>query len=239
MADEIRCFNQDGMSAFSEWLREGAAGPVPPDLLRDDSFSSRLCGTELPVERPFPDRYELGCHLVQLLDSLPAQDISYNAGLWTWLAAKYFGQLSPIGADGTRTLRKEYVYVLSDQRIYYRHLVRTPWFLVSKHGEACRFLLVSTLNDPAPLSRQSYLLDQLAARRFVITSPTLVAAARRLYTDPRTGLPRRGAGAKGQGSPRRLALIANQLSLTYDISDMPVENFMRLLPSEFRWLDLR
>jgi hypothetical protein len=65
----------------------------------------------------------------------------------------------------------------------------------------------------------------------------LVGAARRLYTDKFTGRPTRGAGAKGSGSPRRLALIANQLALTYDIRDMPTENFLKLLPEEFaaRW----
>ena len=35
----------------------------------------------------------------------------------------------------------------------------------------------------------------------------------------------------------RLALIANQLALTYDIRDMPAESFLKLLPGEFsaRW----
>jgi hypothetical protein len=107
-------------------------------------------------------------------------------------------------------------------------------------------------DDSAPLSRQSYLLDQLAARQFVILScacpyrktgshfsgtcarPTLIAVARRLYTDPRTGRQRRGAGAKGKGSPRRLALIANQLALTYDIHNMSVDQFLGILPGEFR-----
>ena len=82
-------------------------------------------------------------------------------------------------------------------------------------------------------SRRVRLLDQLAARQFVIASPTLIAAARRLYTDPRTGRQRRGAGAKGKGSPRRLALIANQLALTYDIHNMSVDQFMKILPREF------
>lgn len=91
--------------------------------------------------------------------------------------------------------------------------------------------------DPAPLSRQSYLLDQLAARQFVISSPSLIEVAARLYSDQRTGQPTRGAGARGSGSPGRLALIANQLSLTYDIHDMPVDRLMNILPEEFgaRW----
>jgi hypothetical protein len=31
-------------------------------------------------------------------------------------------------------LRRPYVYVLSESRIYYRHLVRGPWYLVRTHG---------------------------------------------------------------------------------------------------------
>jgi hypothetical protein len=57
----------------------------------------------------------------------------------------------------------------------------------------------------------------------------LQAASRK----PKVAGPSRGAGAKGSGSPRRLALIANQLSLTYDIHDMPVNGPMKLLPEEF------
>ena len=86
------------------------------------------------------------------------------------------------------------------QGSYYRHLVRTPWYVVSQHGEAGKFLWASMrTDDPAPLSRQSALLDELAARQFVIASP------RSTHT---------GSGSKGSGSPRRLALIANQLALT-------------------------
>jgi hypothetical protein len=31
-----------------------------------------------------------------------------------------------------------------------------------------------------------------------------------------------------------LALLANQLALTYDIRDMPPDRFLELLPEEFR-----
>src|SRR5271169_890731 len=66
--------------------------------------------------------------------------------------------------DLARLLRKEYRYI-PQERSYYRHLVRTPWYVVSQHGEAGKFLLASMrTDDPAPLSRQSALLDELAAR---------------------------------------------------------------------------
>jgi hypothetical protein len=238
MPDQLCEFTSQGIAAFSKWLRSGAQGEIPHDLLVDPAFSTPLCQTDLLARERFSDRYSFGCRLVQLLSPFDSHVISYKRTLWSWLAAWYFDQLCEIDGAGQRMLRKEYVYSPQNERLYYRHLVRTPWYVVSQHGEAAKFLLIpARTDDPAPLSRQSYLLDQLAARQFVIASPTLVGAARRLYTDKFTGRPTRGAGAKGSGSPRRLALIANQLALTYDIRDMPTENFLRLLPEEFstRW----
>ena len=237
MRNLLSRFTANGLDQFLKWVRSGAPGTVPQELLEDSSFAERLPEDKIVPSTQFADRYEFGVALVQLLDDQDQQTVSFDRGLWSWLAAYFFEQLCPRDKEGKRALRKEYVYALSESRIYYRHLVRTPWFLVKMHGERCRFLLVARGDDPAPLSRQSYLLDQLAARQFVISSPSLIGVAARLYSDQRTGQPTRGSGAKGSGSPRRLALIANQLSLTYDIHDMPVDRLMKILPDEFgaRW----
>jgi hypothetical protein len=233
--DVVHCFNDRGLAEFSRWIRNGAIGEVPASLLTDSEFSAPMAQSQISELPRLKDRYEFGVFLVELLTPYDPHLISYNKGLWSWLAALFFEQLAPADAEGKRTLRRPYVYVLSESRLYYRHLVRGPWYLVRTHGPEARYLLEPMrTDDPAPLSRQSYLLDQLAARQFVISSPTLIAAARRLYTDPRTGRQRRGAGAKGKGSPRRLALLANQLALTYDIHNMSVDQFMKVLPREFR-----
>jgi hypothetical protein len=235
MPEVVRCFNDQGLAEFLRWLRVGAVGPVPQSLLTDGEFSAPSSDAAIPDVPTFKDRYEFGVFLADLLHSYDAHLISYNRGLWSWLSAFFFEQLAPIDANGKRPLRPPYVFVPSEGRLYYRHLVRAPWYLVRTHGQDAQYLLTSTrTDDPAPLSRQSYLLDQLAARQFVISSRTLIGAARRLYTDPRTGRQKRGAGAKGKGSPRRLALIANQLALTYDIHNMSVDQFMGILPREFR-----
>ena len=238
MPDRLCEFTSDGIAVFTKWLRSGAPGNVPDDLLADPQFSTPMCETDLLGRERFPDRYSFGCRLVELLRPFDSHAISYRGALWSWLAAWYFDQLCEIDASSKRLLRKEYVYVPQNERYYYRHLVRTPWYVVMQHGETGKFLLVSAQKDDlSPLSRQSGLLDALAARQFVISSPALVGAAGRLYSDKLTGRPTRGAGARGRGSPRRLALIANQLALTYDIRDMPTDNFLRLLPEEFsaRW----
>jgi hypothetical protein len=235
VSDVVRCFNEHGLTEFLRWIRNGAPRAVPSSLLGDSEFSTPMAQSPISEVPRFKDRYDFGAFLVELLGPYDPHLISYDKGLWSWLAALFFEQLAPADAEGKRTLRRPYVYVLSESRLYYRHLVRAPWYLVRTHGERARYLLEPIrTDDPAPLSRQSYLLDQLAARQFVISSPTLIAAARRLYTDPRTGRQRRGAGAKGKGSPRRLAIIANQLALTYDIHNMSVDQFMKVLPREFR-----
>jgi hypothetical protein len=234
MADVVRSFNDQGIAEFSRWLRSGAVGALPSSLLLDPEFSMPMTLSHIPNVPTFKDRYEFGVFLVDLLGPYDPHLISYDAGLWSWLAALFFDQLAPSDVEGKRKLRRPYVYVLSQSRHYYRHLVRGPWYLVRTHGLEARYLLAPVrTDDPIPLARQSYLLDQLAARQFIISSPTLIAAARRLYTDPRTGRQKKGAGAKGKGSARRLALIANQLALTYDIYNMSVDQFMSILPREF------
>ena len=234
MSSPLCRFSPSGVAAFADWMRAGARGDVPPDLLGDPAFSTPVGQVEVP-RILFRDRYEFGVLLKEVLEPLDRYVISFDQGLWTWLAAFFFEQLAPTTPAGTRELRKDYAYILSSSR-YFRHLVRMPWYLVTTHGERSRFLLTSIqAADAAPLSRQSYVLDQLATRQFVIASPTLVGAAARLYSDPRTGRPIRGAGARGRGSPRRLAIVANQLSLTYDIREVPVDRFMQILPPEFWW----
>ncbi|MGE0750788.1 MAG: hypothetical protein AB7K64_09395 [Variibacter sp.] len=237
MPSVLSRFTPRGIDEFTRWIGRGAPGEVPRDLLEGSDFVVQLALEPQMPRKTFADRYEFGVMLVELLNGYDQQQISFDRGLWSWLAAYYFEQLCPRDHEGKRALRKDYVYVLSQSRIYYRHLVRTPWYLVKTHGERCRYLLASQPSDPAPLGRQSSLLEELAARQFVISSPALVGAAARLYSDPRTGRPMRGAGAKGGGSPRRLALIANQLALTYDIHNMPPDRLLQLLPEEFgtRW----
>ena len=138
MPDVVRCFNDEGIAEFSRWLRSGAVGPVPANLLTDAAFSTPMAKSPIPEIPTFNDRYEFGLFLVDLLGSYDPHQISYNAGLWSWLAALFFEQLAPTDADGKRSLRRPYVYVLSDSRLYYRHLVRGPWNLVRTHGPEAR-----------------------------------------------------------------------------------------------------
>jgi len=226
-------FTPRGLEEFAKWIAYGAQGLVPLDLLADKTFASHINGGVEVAPQAFATRYDFGRYLADILMPLDRHAIAYDRGLWSWLAAAFFEQIAPRDASGQRHLRRPYAYILEDRRKYYRHLVRTPWYLVATHGERCRYLLLPDPRDEAPLSRQRDLLEALAARQSLIASPTLIDAAGKLYIDVRTGAPKRGFSSKRGGSPRRLALIANQLALTHDIHNMPVDRFLDLLPEEF------
>src|SRR5664280_2097992 len=114
MTDTLRYFTNNGIATFSKWLRAGALGAIPRDLLVDPEFSEPMGKTELLNGKRFKDRYEFGVQLVELLKPFDSREISYNRGLWAWIAAWFFDQLCPLNVDGSRTLRKEYVYIPSE-----------------------------------------------------------------------------------------------------------------------------
>ncbi|HZR61560.1 MAG TPA: hypothetical protein VFA80_11500 [Xanthobacteraceae bacterium] len=235
-AGHFRKLNEAGLEQFSNWLLEGAPDPVPSSLLADPQTSVPLHLPIQPEARVFGDRYEFGQYLNELLDRFEVGALSRDRGLWSALALFWFDQLCPL-SSGRRNVEKEYRYVLSsDFRHYYRHLVRSPWQLVRDHGENSKFLLLPPVDAPHPLRRHGEILEQLGGRQAVLRSRPVIAEASRLYSDARTGRPLRGVSGSGKGSVRRLALVLQQLDLTYDCEGIQTGGLLKLLPSEFdRW----
>jgi hypothetical protein len=87
MPEVVRCFNRLGITEFLRWLHDGAAGPVPATLLNEVEFSTPLEKSPLREVPHFRDGYEFGVFLVDLLKPYDPHQISYNPGLWSWLAA--------------------------------------------------------------------------------------------------------------------------------------------------------
>jgi hypothetical protein len=183
---------------------------------------------------------EFGSYLNGLLSPLDRRVISRHHGLWTWLALYYFDQLCPRSGDGSRKVLADEAYVLPakyDFRSYYRHLVRMPWLAVADHGDNARVLLVPAgRSSEAPLATRGEIIEQLASRQAVLGNARVIAAVNRLYFDQAANRPRRGAGGSKGGSPRRLALVLQQLDLTFDLAACDESRLLSLLPREFdRW----
>jgi hypothetical protein len=234
MSDALRKLNDEGIARFSEYLKGGAHGPAPKDLLENPTTSEM---TDAPVRmavRQFTDRYEFGRELAMRLSALDPARISGDRGLWTGLALFWFDQLCPPLADGKRTPDNEYRYILStDYRHYYRHLVRTPWQLLRDHGANSRFLLMSASSVTDPLRRHGDILEQLGGTQSIIRSKAIIAEASKLYGDPISGRPKKGAAGKGGGSIRRFARVLRQLDLTFDPELLPPGGLVGILPDEF------
>jgi hypothetical protein len=234
MVDYLRRLNETGISQFAEYLNEGAPAAPPLHLLGHPDTSEPLAVTIKVLQRDYPNRYEFGRDLAMRLGPLDSATISNDRGLWTWLALFSFDQLCPTGSDGKRKLDKQYRYILSsDYRHYYRHLVRTPWQLSRDHGPNSRFLLLGANDGADSLRRHGDILEQLGGTQSIIRSRPVIAEASRLYSDPLSGRPRKGAAGKGGGSIRRFARVLRQLDLTFDPELMPPGGLSAILPVEF------
>ncbi|MDH2382842.1 hypothetical protein [Bradyrhizobium sp. CER78] len=234
MTKRLRKLNDEGMRRFAEYLAAGASGDAPLSLLDNPETSDQLVPAVLVSEKVFDSRYELGVYLNSILGAFDAAVISGDRNLWTSLALLWFEQICPKGSDGLRDVMEEYRYILSgDYRHYYRHLVRSPWYLVRQHGENARFLLVASKQNNHPLSVHGEILEQVGGRQQVLASKPIIAAANKLYLDPSTGRPRKGVAGRGRGSAHRFGMVLRQLALTYDPEIMSDEGLITILPDEF------
>lgn len=237
MSQRLRRLNDEGMRQFAEYLAAGAPGDAPLQLLENPLTSEPLPVSIIIGTGMFDNRFEFGIYLKSLLGGLDFGTISSDRNLWSSLALTWFDRICPLKSDGTRTVGKESRYILSrNYRDYYRHLIRTPWYLVRHHGDNAQFLLMESKKGTHPLSVHGELLEQIAGRQQVFASRRLVAVARALYSDQATGRPRRGVAGRGPGAANRFGLVLRQLDLTYDPEIMSDEQVVEILPSEFgRW----
>lgn len=231
----VRVLNAEGLSEFAEYLaalRSSPAKAPPSGLLTDGKFSDPF-DPQLSIEpRSFANAFEIGAYMIETFAACEDRLISRNHGLWSWLALFYFDQLCKPDTAGNRKPLEDAVYVLEERfsfRRYYRHAIRTPWMAVKEHGEHAKVLLLTSGKGT-----RTDINEQLGAYQHLFANRTIIASAYAMYFDTDQQKPRRGAGGKGGGSARRLASIARQLELTYDLQECSPSKFLTLLPREFK-----
>lgn len=237
MNGKFRKLNNEGVRRFAEFLNGGASGDAPLHLLTNPETSDPVMNGPVLGSADFKDRYEFGIYLRTLFKGLDASVIGADRHLWTTLALCWFDRLCPKKLDGSRDVGEDYRYILSaDYRHYYRHLVRSPWYLVHLHGDNARILLVAPREQNYPLSVHGEILEQFGGRQQVLASRPIVAAANQMYLDPATARPRKGVAGSGKGSARRFGIVLRQLDLTYDPEVMAEGGLQKILPTEFeKW----
>lgn len=232
MPEQARRLNAQGLQAFEEHIRElanGAKLATPAHLLVDPRYSDVIeidCTVE---QRSFETRFALGAYLVDALKETPPQAVMGDAGFWSWLALYWFDQLCPPQKNGTRKPSKAYNYILSSNYNHRpRHAVYTTWMLVNQYGETALFLLSKALHE------RGELIEQLAARQYLISCHGVIETAKELYYDPKRRTFKRGsASRKRQGSITRYVSYLQQLDLTYDLGTIASDALLGMLPDEY------
>ena len=232
MPDQARRLNVQGLDAFHRYIQDladGAKLDTPDHLLTDPRYSEAV-GIDIEVElREFQTRFELGTYLTDILKEAPVQTLMGDAGFWTWLALYWFEQLCPQQENGKRKPSKPYNYILSSNYNHRpRHALFTTWMLVNLYGDTALFLL-----SKAPHERGE-LIEQLAARQYLISCQGVIETAKELYYDPQRKTFKRGATSqKRQGNIRRFISYLQQLDLTYDLGTLASEALLDMLPDEY------
>ena len=237
---EIRTLTDKGVDAFREYLnqlREDAGVRPPFELLTDAETSQSLGGGNRIAQRRFDTRLGAAWYLDDVLSEIETGDVEDNTGLWSWLSLFYFDQVCPPNRAGRRKPGRDYRHILEPGYPNgHRHLLSGAYLVYTIYGlgKELSLLLLST-----PPSIESKFCHELAGRQSLITNEGIMAAASRLYLDPSTGKPKRGARAKKGDAPGtlyRFIDVVQQLDVNYDLYSMTGDEIIGILPDEFdRW----
>jgi hypothetical protein len=232
---KLRRFNPSGVEEFRRHLLEMKEDPSrePPWHLLDDPRFTEQGPVRTDVERTaLTTRMAAARAVDHLLGSPPPAGVANDAGLWSWLTLAHFDSACPpIDGNGRKVgAIARYIPEGADHKRYYRHLLLGPYLVFRAHHaqpERALILLCQPLHSPGDI------VEQLVSRQELVTNPVIVRVATELYYDPNTGMPKRGAGGKTGGSARRLAEVADQFDVTWDLFAMPWESLLARLPKEF------
>ena len=232
---KLRRLNASGierMSAFLDSLTTPAPQEPPYGILEDAATSEALAADIEVEKKDFSSRLEVARYLDERFGDAETRGIERDHGVWAWLALLFFDTLCPPTPSGVRKpgARARWIPEVNNFRRYYRHLLAGPYLIYRAHRddpERAMILLCS------PISTMGDIVEQVASRQELVTNRAVVGTATKLYYDAAKKAPRRGAGGKGPGSPRRLADILNQLDLTWDLYAISEDDLVARLPSEF------
>jgi len=232
MKSLIRSLNERGLSRFRSWLEAGASGEAPFDLLDDPQTSEPVMGTGEVEQIQFANRYDLAVHVAAALAKCDFQRLGLDPGIWSWLSLFYIDQLCPQDLTGIRRILAldRYLFNPSSRRSS-KHLIREAVIAVRTHGASAKVLLIS----PRGGIKDNKVLSELSNRQELIGNKAVIELASLLYFDQKRGGVRRGVSAHhSPGTVQRFALVLQQLSLNFDLSDMKPRQIAGLLPEEFK-----
>lgn len=231
----IRRFNQQGVEAFREYLRQVKLDakaklpvqPVPVELLTSDTTSELTTYVMPTLPEVFATKMDLASFVDRVFPRNKYDEIRIDVGMWTWLAACMFDQIT----NGRKKFKEERAYVAGlSYREFYRHLILGPYFIYFNAKEDLSRVQVLLYDDPTTMNE---VMVQFGSYQTLMQNKGLQAVVQRLYYDPEKGRIRRGAGGKDKGTPRRLMDLLCQLELNFDLQSVSDSRLWDMVTPEF------
>lgn len=186
-------------------------------------------------EGPFPTRYDLCVKLYDALeDSVAMERLKPGDGIWTWLSAYYFEELTSFTSKGGKTklsISKEqefpaYIWNTNFKKAY-RHRIGHGVFMIRHLGkELSKPMLLS-----APGSMSDY-CEQTFARVGSYREKTVIEAAHSIYFDGKRVLP--GSSGERRWALQHLHRDVAQYLVNYELHEMKKEELLEFLPTAFK-----
>lgn len=232
---KARRFTEAGLQAFQKFVVEARAlnkageqvPEVPAELLGDEANAVEV-EYELPGAEPeFKDKLDIGVFCCRLIPEDEYERARGDAALWSWLAARYFGQIT----QGRQKIKEPRAYVAAiGFQDFYRHLILGPYYIYFMAREAPERVRVLLYDDPTTMNE---VMVQFGSYQTLLQNPALQEVVHRLYFDDAKRRIKRGAGGKEDGSPRRFMDFVRQIELNYDLRSIESKRFWAMLPKEF------
>lgn len=236
---ELRKFTVKGVETFRTYLnnlRSGSTASPPDDWLVSPETSRPIKGNVRIAQRSFETRLELARYLDEALAGIEADSIENDVAFWSWLSLFYFDQVCPPASTGNRKPGRDYRHILElGYPNGHRHLIGGAYLVYSVYGLGDE---ISNLLLYTPLHVESKFNHEFAGRPVFITNKGVMEAAFRLYFDPPSKKPKRGAQIRknAPGALYRFIDVIQQLDLNFDLYSMTGEEIIGILPAEFdKW----
>jgi len=236
-------FNGAGHNAFTEALgrlRE-IDKPTPKDIAFVKTLAMNPAFTDLADKKvdlpsgPFPTRFELCSNLFDALEDSVAMDrLTPGDGIWSWLSAYYFEELTTFTskngkvklAVSTEQEFPAYIWNANFKKAY-RHRIGHGVFMIRHLGkELSKPMLLS-----APGSMSDY-CEQTFARVGSYREKTVIEAANSIYFDGKRVLP--GSSGERRWALQHLHRDVSQYLVNYELHEMHKEELLEFLPSGFK-----
>ena len=216
----LRKFNDDGNQSFSRMYGEMLLNneEINRDILYDDKLT-KIISENLYVENiKFETRFELGDYLVKILKNSKS-NFSNEAGLWNWLSLFYFDQI--FRTNGGKQ-RERFIYS-NDWTNWNKHLVRTPWDLISRMGEDVKFIL------DVPVYYHTDFCEQITSRSNLVLNKNIIKLCKYLYYDESKKRFKKNSSKKKPGALLRLNEKMKQYNRIYDLWNISDDKILKKL----------